>query len=309
MHRREVLAGSAAILLGSMGGCLGQARELGNHLGLTGPPIDTPDRRPPWMETFLFNENRPLGRVFDYDEHREPAHIEPTPRSSSPGETIDFIFHNEHDEEATLGPISGWTLVKWENGRWYDVPQSGGIIPAAAVEPGGTYPWRLTTIEHDRVVDGDIVQVEYPEDIAESANFSGIVLTEGLYAFGASGRFESNEDDPDLFQAYFAVEADPLPLTPSDDIVDTEWEDDVLVATVDREDSSWTVAHTRVAAYDLEQVEDAPEAQPLVIDHLVRGWGSRPATRDAIALFEEYEPAQVRVLDKTDSDPPFRVDA
>ncbi len=99
------------------------------------------------------------------------------------------------------------------------------------------------------------------------------------------------------------MQADPLQLTTTAAIAETEWDGETLVARSTRGEADND--NDEHDAYMLERIDDSePHAEQIIIEQVVRD----DQLRDAIALSREYDAARVRIEEFTSSIPPFGLD-
>jgi len=204
--------------------------------------------------------------------------LEPSARTVDAGESISFALQNKSDSTLSTNPYD-WRLDKYVEGEWYRIEPVGKRNPVLLVQPAEEHEWTVR-IDNDGIEDGTPVD--------RSSGHSDLTvhgLGGGRYAFRGRGWFDEDTD----FAATFEVDDDPIKLTPTDEIEDTQWDDDTLVATTSRGDSDGDVHRSRM--FELEQVSDPSESATLIVEQVIR----RDRLRDALALVREYDTKRVRL--------------
>lgn len=228
--------------------------------------------------------------VVDTDEAE--GYLEPSPRTLTVDESIEFSLRNESDRILETNFYS-WAVHKYVNCEWYHVAPREWPQPLMHLAPGDTHTWSLS-VENEGVLAGEPVS---RAGGTESVTVQG--LGGGYYAFRGRGWFEDESHERAIaFAAMFELDTDPISLVPTDAIEHTEWDSDTLVAKSSRGDTS----EHPLAAYTLERVEEsAAESQPLITEQVYRNH----QLRDVLALAREHDADTVRLEEHTGSRPPF----
>lgn len=211
-------------------------------------------------------------------------YLEPSTRTVSYGESISFTLANNRAEDLRIN-FYAWQVHKYVDGEWFHVAPQTVVQPLMTISAGEAHTWTLTPT---------IAGTEAGEPVSNTEGTADLTLPAlggGVYAFGIGGWFASTDhSSKTAFSATFALDADPLQLTPTNAITQTEWEGETLVAQSDRgkpDDPDY-----RLGAYELERLSSAPKPpQHLITEQVVR----ERYLRDAIALAQEYDADHVRL--------------
>ncbi|MFT4945790.1 MAG: hypothetical protein ACI8TL_000017 [Natronomonas sp.] len=204
-----------------------------------------------------------------------PAILEPSTRSLAAGE-IEFVLSN-HSDAALSTNFYDWRLDKRVDGEWYHVAPFEINEPLMSVPPGESHTWSVA-VENSAVEAGEMVPRTSGTEDLTLAGVGG-----GWYAFRARGWFEDEDYENDFaFAGMFDYEADPLELTTSNSIGETEFEGETLVGKPAEGQTGGTYALERAEGNDAERV---------ITEQLLRS----PHRRDAVALAEEYDADRVRL--------------
>ncbi|WP_336326595.1 immunoglobulin-like domain-containing protein [Halovenus sp. HT40] len=204
-----------------------------------------------------------------------PAILEPASRSLAPDETIEFVLSNQSDVALSTN-FYNWRLDKQVNGKWYHVAPFEINEPLMSVPAGKSHTWSVQ-IDNSAIEGGEMVPRASGTDDLTLAGVGG-----GRYAFRARGWFEDHEDDF-AFAAMYDYDADPLELTTTTLVGETNFEGETLVA----ESAGDGQANQ---AYVLERVEESG-GNRVITEQLVRN----PHRRDAVALAQQYDADRVRL--------------
>lgn len=230
------------------------------------------------------------------DPEAVPLALVPETQSIQPNEPTQFTLRNR-SERVFETNFYHWELHKRVDGDWYYIAPRSWVTPMTPLEPSQDHAWTLT-VETGRVSAGAPV-----EDVnaAESVTIAG--LGEGHYAFGTDGWFADDSPEKRIGLASgFELTADPLQLTRTESIAETEWDGETLVARSTRgeplgEDDPRD-------AYVLERTDSAGQAPTrLITEQVVRN----SQLRDAIALHREFDADRVQLEEFTERIPPFGI--
>ncbi|AXR77584.1 cupredoxin domain-containing protein [Natrarchaeobaculum sulfurireducens] len=276
--RRALFAAIGGLTLG---GC------LSGGLGRSLPPEGTvPDDCPEYDR---------VTRIVSYDEidPRETSiYLEPSIDSIREGDEATFTLTNQSGRPFAYNPY-GWFLHKRVDGEWYYLEPRETPLPLEYLEDGDTYEWDLR-VDNDPVRAGSAIGG--PD---HGGRDPAVGLGGGEYAFGTRGWFDDDSHEEAIgFCARFSLEANALELTPTDEVDDTEWEDDVLVARSTRGDPD--IDSSRLGAYELERTDDDVDAESMITETVLRN----DRLRDVIALAREHDADQVR-LEEYDATTPI----
>lgn len=280
-------------------GCLGEPVDPADADGSSDAYAD--------LERATRSEPPPLASYPDYgdrvdstigydgiDPENDEIYLEPSTRTITPGEPIAFELENGRQETLKLN-FYDWRIHSWVDGEWIRVAPQGSNDPLMQLTSGEAHTWTIT-------VDNEGIEAGAPvPHVGGTADVTVPGLGGGHYAFGTSGWFEGqSHEEKTAFVARFELEADPLPLAPSDAIQETEWEGDTLVATTDRGEPD----HHRLGEYELARVEEpTAEARRVLTEHVVRDH----QLRDALALALEHDARRVRLVEYNGWTPIFGV--
>ncbi|AXR82437.1 hypothetical protein [Natrarchaeobaculum sulfurireducens] len=251
------------------------------------PPAGTfPDECPDY-------DNVDLIVAYDGIDHEETAiYLEPSTGTIAEGDSITFELQNESDRRFSHNQYQ-WLLHKRMGGDWYYIAPSEWPEPLHELPPGESYSWDLS-VDNEDIEGGRSVS-----DPQEKGRDPIRGLGGGEYAFGTRGWFEDESNEEAIgFCARFSLEANALELTPTDEVDDTEWEDDVLVARSARGDPDSD--SSRLGAYELERTDDDVDAESMITETVLRN----DRLRDVIALARKYDADQVR-LEEYDATTPI----
>ena len=255
------------------------------------------DRSLPSVGTFPDDcpEYDSVDLIVAYDEvdpEETAIYLEPSAETIAEGDSVTFELRNESDRRFSHNQYQ-WLLHKRMGGDWYYVAPSEWPEPLHELPPGESYSWDLS-VDNEDIEGGRSVSDPQEEGRDPIRGLGG-----GEYAFGTRGWFEDDSHEDAIgFCARLTLEADALKLTPTDEIDDTWWEDDVLVARSTRGDPDSD--SSRLGAYELERTDDEADAEPTITETVLRN----DRRRDAIALAREYDADRVR-LEEYDSTTPI----
>lgn len=287
MNRRTLLLGAGITGLTPFAGCLGGATP-------SDEADDSEDRyavmersrrsEPPPTSSYPHYGDR-VERMIGYDEiepDEADIYLEPSTRTIEPGESIAFSLENGGEETLKLN-FYNWRIHTWADDEWRRVAPQGVNDPLMQLAPGERHTWTVT-IDNDGIEEGAAVP---PAGGTDEVDVSA--LGAGHYVFGTSGWWEGESHEEQIaFVARFELDAEPLQLTPTNAIQETEWDGDTLVATSDRHGAN----DRRLGAYDLSHV-DEPTAEPrrMLTEHVLR----HDQLRDTLALALEHDARRVRL--------------
>lgn len=292
MKRRHLLA-AAGVAAGSsvVSGCLTGPSGSEDPEG-TGTPSDPPGGELPTQ----CPEYDRVDRVVCYDGIDPGAvdgYLEPSSRSIGTDEPIEFTLHNR-SEQTLQTNFYNWMVHKFVDDEWFHVAPRGWNDPMMFVESGETHTWTLT-VDNEGIEAGESVPRSGGTEAITVGGFGG-----GDYAFRGRGWFEGeSHESATAFAATFAFDGEPLELTTTDAVEETEWDDDSLVARSSRGDPDGD--SSRLGAYELRPVED-PDEEPtrMIPEQVVRN----ERLRDVVALAIEHDAEEVR-LEEYDSTVPI----
>ncbi|MXV60720.1 hypothetical protein GS429_01265 [Natronorubrum sp. JWXQ-INN-674] len=229
-------------------------------------------------------------------------YLEPSTDSIDEGERIAFTLRNESFSEFSYNQYN-WVLHKRVDGEWYFIAPREIPQPLHTLRPRRSYEWELS-VDNAGIEDGTAIGGTGPSTARDPIPGLG----GGEYAFGTDGWFDG-PDEKIGFCARFELEADELELTPTDDVAETAWEDEVLVARSSRGDPDGD--YSRLGAYELERIVDERGAgekregeesvEPLLTETVLRN----DQLRDVLALAREYDADRVRLEEHDASYPIF----
>ncbi|WP_247002424.1 hypothetical protein [Halosolutus gelatinilyticus] len=250
-------------------------------------------------------DDRPPASCPDYGDHvdrvvcygdaaDEPVVLEPSADTIELGEEITFTLSNGADERLNTN-FYNWRVDKHVDGDWYHVAPLAYNEPLMFIDPGDRHAWTLTPTNDGIEAVDSVGWAGGTEDLSLRG------LGGGHYAFRARGWFEGSRSEAILaFAATFALDAEPLTLTPTDAIEETTWEGETLVARSTRGEPN--DENYRLGAYELETVaEPSTEPRSMITEQVVR----RNRLRDAIALAVEHDASAVRLEEYNATHPIF----
>ncbi len=306
LNRRHLLGVVGA---GTLAGCLdtggltGPSNDPGESPGNGGDPLESSDP-PDDLPSSCPDYGDSVDRVVCYDDidPQEDAYLEPSSRAVEDGGELEFTLINDGDDRLQTN-FYNWRVDKHVDGEWHRVAPRAVNQPLMSLDPGETHTWTVR-IDNGGIEDGDGVE---PTGGTAEIDLEG--LGAGAYAFRGRGWFEADShEDAIAFAATFELEGEPLVLTTTGAIDDTERDGDTLVARSDRGDPD--DEYTRLGAYELEVIGDAngvgeQEPVPVITEQVLR----QPRLRDAIALASEYESSTVRLEEYDGTTPIFGHDS
>jgi len=306
--RRRLLALASTT---AIAGCLGDAGtsrspdETGDDApnatnGTDGSSNDPPQLGSPKSGSCPSHEER----VVCYDEvdpTTTPMVLSPDTRSIEPDETIAFTLENGTDTEVKSN-FYDWTLEKRVDGEWFRIAPAAVPEPLMTLRPGESHTWHLT-IENGGVEKGDTVPT-----VQGDREFTVRGLGGGTYGFSVDGWFGQDVDTKTAFAATFDLDADPLALTPTNDVAETERDGETLIVRADRSDGDESRENASldgdpVSARRLDRVDDADRR--LVVEQVVR----YQALRDALSYADRTDAESIRVEEYGEGSTSYRFDA
>ncbi|MDQ2074451.1 hypothetical protein RBH20_18110 [Haloarcula sp. H-GB4] len=304
--RRQILSALSTGFATLLAGCTA-APDESNAASTATAGGNSPTEPTQSVPEFPGNTTSDACPTFDYtaqvvcyeavDPEAMPVVLVPETQTVQLDQPTDFTLRNRSGQQFKMN-FYNWQLYKRVDGDWYHVMPQLVPEPLMSLESGEEHTWTLTVIR-GRVSDGASVKgVEGTESLAVTA------LGGGHYAFAADGWFAAGSpQDSIALAAGFDLNADPLQLTPTDAIAETEWDGETLVARSTRgEVGNDGDEHD---AYILERIDDSePDADQVIIEQVVRD----DQLRDAIALSREYDADRVRIEEFTSATPPFKLD-
>lgn len=235
------------------------------------------------------------------------VYLEPAAESvaEGAGERIDFTLSNDNDRTLATN-FYNWHVHKHVDGEWYHVAPRMWNQPLMFVPPGDAHTWTVS-VDNAGIEAGESVPWA---SATESVTLQGV--GGGHYGFRARGWFEDEgHEEAIAFAATFEIETDPLELTPTTAIEETEWLEDWLVAHSSRGDPDDD--RYRRGAYELERLDDPAawdgpddsddpsEPRQVIVEQVVR----EDQLRDAIALSNAHDADRVRLVEYTATTPIF----
>ena len=229
------------------------------------------------------------------DSETMPLVLAPETQTIQPGQPTAFTLRNQSEQQFQTNYYH-WQLYKRVDGDWYFILPQEYPEPLALLEAGDEHSWTLT-VRTGRVSDGASIDNVMEPEALTIAGLGG-----GDYAFGTDGWFESGSyEDPIALATGFELNAEPLQLTPTTAIAETELDGNTLVARSTRGEANDA---DKRDTYILERIDGAETAaQQVIIEQVVRN----NQLRDAIALIQEYDVTRVRLTEFSNSIPPFGV--
>lgn len=297
--RRDVLAFSSVSLLVPFTACLDGASTSDDGAGTQTPEktrdgIETGSPGPDSYPDYATNAAKTIA-YDDVDPATAAIYLEPSVRTVTPGDSITFTLANGRDVPLQIN-FYQWRLHKQVDGEWFHVAPHEWPEPLMTLPQGEEHTWTVTPTT-------DVTDSSMSNSVQGTDTLTVPGLGGGQYAFGTSGWFEGESHETQTaFVATFTFDADPLELTPTDAITETEWEGKTLVATSDRGDPD--DEYSQLGAFILERFDDAPEsARRLITEQVVR----RPQLRDVLALAGKHDTKRVRLEEYTGTSPLFLV--
>lgn len=293
--RRRLLAASSATLVA---GCLEGTAPVASPANDTddGPAANSspPDESGPGS---CPEYGERVDRVICYDDvSDDPIYLEPSSERVVEGESIEFTLENGTDERLASN-FYNWRVHKYVGEEWHHVAPMGYKQPLMSLEPGESHTWTVTVSNENL----DDVGLVFGSSATEDVTLASVGA--GHYAFRARGWFESESHEEALaFAATFDLEGEPLELTPSNAVEETEREGETLVARSSRGDPD--DEDSRLGAFEVERVDEPDEGdavRPTIVEQLFR----RPRLRDAIALSIEHDARTVRLEEYDTTHPIF----
>lgn len=218
------------------------------------------------------------------DPERADVFLEPSDRAVGPSEAIAFSLRNR-SERTLQTNFYNWNVHKRVDGEWYHVAPRGWNDPLMSVPTGEQHTWTVT-FDNDGIVEGKPVPRSGGTEDVAVAGVDG-----GHYAFRGRGWFEGDSHESAVaFAATFELDAEPMELTTTNAVGETEWEDETLVARSTRGDPN--DEDYLLGAYVLERIEaPTPKPRRLILEQVVRN----DRLRDVLALALEREADRVRL--------------
>lgn len=226
------------------------------------------------------------------DPDRTRIYVEPDVDALGPGGRIEFTLRNRSDVSLDHNPYR-WSIHKHEDGEWYPLEPRPLPEPETTLPPGTDHGWGIG-LDNEGIADGDPVERVLGDGTEPLRGLGG-----GRYAFATEGSVADDSFDGSVgFVSRFDVDAPSLEVVPTDAVVETEWEDDVLVGSSSRGDPD--AAYTRLGAYELERVEPTDDAEELITELVLRNH----RLRDVLGLALETDAERVR-LEEYDATTPL----
>lgn len=282
--RREVLsaicAGGGAVLAG----CTTDSKQ-----SVPDFPVDTASNACP-----PFDDSERAVCYEAIDPNEVPLVLIPEKQSVQPEKPTEFTLRNQSGQRFDTN-FYHWQLHKRVDGSWYYIAPQSWPAPLTPLAAGEEHTWTLS-VATGRVSNGDLI--DHVEG-TESLTVPG--LGGGHYAFGIDGWFEAGSPKERIaIAAGFELNADPLQLTPTDAITETEWDGETLVAHSTRGEPDGETDQRDT--FVLERINNSETTSERVItEQVVRN----TQLRDAIALSQKYDADRVRLEEFSTSVPPF----
>ena len=215
-------------------------------------------------------------------------------QSVQPDQAAEFTLRNRSGQGFNTN-FYHWQLYKRVDGDWYYIVPWSWPQPLNRLAAGDDHTWTLT-VATGRLSDGDpIERVEGTESLPVAG------LGGGHYAFGTDGWFAAgSHEKPIALAAGFELHTDPLQLTPTAAIEETEWDGETLVARSTRGEPDDEA--DRPDEFILERTDDSgTDSKQVIAEQVVRN----NQLRDTIALSQIYNADRVRLEEYSYSIPPF----
>lgn len=296
-NRRQVLTALAASGV-ALAGCVsensngnGDDDDDGNG-GATGDPPESKLPDEPFPEGCPTYDG--VDRVICYgavDAEDMPAILEPSAREIGEGDPLTLTLRNQSEDPLQTN-FYNWRLSKRVDGEWFWIEPREWPEPLMTLEPGKNHEWTLT-------IDNESIESEPITGTMGTGELDFEGLGGGHYAFRGRGRFEGETyDDTYGFAATFKFDSDFIKLTPTDEIEETEWDGDTLVAHSSRGDPE---SHT-LGAFELQRLDEhVGETETVITEKLIRN----DQRRDTVALAETYDADHVRLEEYSSTVPIF----
>lgn len=229
------------------------------------------------------------------DSESVPVVLIPETQLLRPEESIEFTLRNQSDRELATN-FYDWQLNKRVEGNWYRVAPKFTPQPLTPLPAGEEHTWTVT------VTRGVVRSGKHIKHTSGTESLTIAGLGGGHYAFETDGYFDDDEDVERFgLAAGFELDAEPLALTQTNAIGETEWDGETLVAVSTRYESEESGPRD---AFILERVDCSPpnpDARQFVVEQIVRN----NQLRDTVALSQEYDADRVRLREFSRSTPVF----
>lgn len=228
------------------------------------------------------------------DAESMPVVLVPETQSVQPDRPTEFTLRNRSGQRFETN-FYHWQLYKRVDGDWYDIAPEFWPQPLTPLGAGREHTWTVT-VATGRASDGDpIGHVQGTESLTVAG------LGGGHYAFATDGWLQNAApEDSIALAAGFELNADPLQLTPTDAIAETEWDGETLVARSSRGEPDDDTDQRD--AFIVERTDDSEtDPERIIVEQLVRD----DQLRDAIALSRTRDADRVRLEEFSRSIPPF----
>jgi len=229
------------------------------------------------------------------DPKEMPIVLVPETQSVQPNQPTEFTLRNQSGQRFETN-FYHWQLYKRVDGDWYYIVPQFWPEPLTPLEAGEEHTWTVT-VATGRVGDGDSIE---PVEGTESLTVAG--LGGGHYAFGTDGWVAADFHEESVALAVgFELNADPLQLTPTEEITETKWDGETLVARSTRGEPDGEA--DQPDAFVLERIDGSKtDGKRVSVEQIVRN----DQLRDAIALSQKYDADRVLLEEFSHSSPPFR---
>lgn len=305
--RRQVLSALYAGSVALLAGCTGPGKPTDTNdtdtqtvRDGTTTPTGSPQSIPDFPGDTASNACPPfdgIEQVVCYgavDPEAMPLVLDPETQSVQSDQATGFTLRNRSRQEFETN-FYHWQLYKRVNGDWFYIAPQGWPQPLTPLSAGKKHTWTVT-VATGRVSDGTSI-----ERVAGTESLTIAGLGGGHYAFGIDGWFTTESHEKSIaLAAGFKLNADPLQLTPTAAIAETEWDGETLVAYSTRGESDDEADHPD--AFVLERTDGSEtDAKRVIVEQVVRN----DQLRDALALSRKYDADRVRLEEFNRSIPPF----
>lgn len=282
LTRRRLLQAAGVSAGATIAGCLGRADPHGSP---TASPPDESGNCPTYDESV-----RTVVCYEASDAETPQMYLDPSKASISlPKSSMTFTLENTRNKTFNMNPY-GWRLHKLVDGTWHFLQPWIVKQPLLMLASGKSYSWDITV---------DNTKLDQPIEQESGANqltFSG--LGSGRYAFGVEGWFDNeNGERETAYVTTFEVEGDPMELTPTTTVTETNRSGESV--TVNVGSSGEQDRHTLIVT----RVDETTEiTQSLITEQVML----MTPIRNALAYFDT-DIRQVRVESPEDAEFMLRV--
>lgn len=227
-----------------------------------------------------------------------PVVLVPETQTMQPDQPTEFTLQNRSGQELQTN-FYDWQIYKRVDGNWYYIIPESTPLPLMRLEAGGQYTWTVTLVPGGVSDSASRSAIEEP-DVVTVTGLGG-----GHYAFVTNGSLPTVSSGMTniALAAGFDLHTDPLELTTTEAITETEWDGETLIARTTRGRPLDT--DDQRDAYVLERIADSDTtAEQVIIEQVVRN----DQLRDAIALSQAYDAERVRLEEFSRYTTPFGLD-